>query len=270
MKGRICFAAILICFNSFIFAQQRIDNLARPSQHGIFILVGYQIASESLDHLKANIIERKLTNESSWIKLAEIAAPSSLEEFKNRLVRFSSYLPDPSGINQIPAQSLWDKLVTYKKIDSLKAWANTLPVQLALGIAYLDTTAEKESVYEYRISRVETDGNVKLSYLSNQISYPVKIVWEKTVKLIKSGSIIKDITYRSETFFPKSSENRIAHVRPHARNASDEYDLFVPDKLTGKTAYTKHCFWLNRKYIYEVIHEQIEILDDYINDNSEQ
>jgi len=179
MKERICIAAFLIMFSTFMFAQQRIDNLARPSQHGIFVLVGYQIASESLDHLKANIIERKLTNESSWIKLAEIAAPSSMEEFKNRLARFSSYLPDPSSINQIPVQSLWDKLVTYKKIDSLKAWANTLPVQLALGIAYLDTTAEKESVYEYRISRVETDGNVKFSYLSNQISYPVKIVFNR-------------------------------------------------------------------------------------------
>ncbi|RJP63205.1 MAG: hypothetical protein C4539_16660 [Ignavibacteriales bacterium] len=175
MKMRTCFIACLLSFNACLFAQQRIDNLARPSQYGIFVLVGYQIASQSLDHLKANIIERRNLSENNWIKLVEISAPASLEEFKFRLNRFSVYLPDPSAIKQIPAEMLWNKLVEYKKIDSLKAWANTLPVQLALGIAYLDTTAQKEIKYEYRISRVETDGNVKVSYLSNQISYPVKV-----------------------------------------------------------------------------------------------
>ena len=43
--------------------------------------------------------------------------------------------------------------------------------------------------------------------------------------------------------FPKLSENPVCHVRPHARNSKDTYEL--PD---GRK-YPKQCFWLNNSYI---------------------
>ena len=43
--------------------------------------------------------------------------------------------------------------------------------------------------------------------------------------------------------FPKSSENPVCHVRPHAQNSKDTYEL--PD---GRQ-YPKQCFWLNNSYI---------------------
>lgn len=83
-----------------------------------------------------------------------------------------------------------------------------------------------------------------------------KNVWDATIETIKRGEIVKEVTNKGirKTFFPKKSQNRISHVRPHARNAADTYDLPIPDKLTGLTTYTKHCFWLNAKYVRDEIY----------------
>lgn len=85
-----------------------------------------------------------------------------------------------------------------------------------------------------------------------------KTVWDKMVKTVKNGEIVRQISYNGtrKTFFPKKSENRISHVRPHATNAADTYNLPVADKLTGSTKYTKHCFWLNASYVKTEIYEK--------------
>jgi DNA mismatch repair protein MutH len=83
-----------------------------------------------------------------------------------------------------------------------------------------------------------------------------KNVWEEMVKTVSNGEIIKKVTDKGvrKTFFPKKTENRISHVRPHAKNAADTYELPVADKLTGLTEYTKHCFWLNASYVKDEIY----------------
>lgn len=81
-------------------------------------------------------------------------------------------------------------------------------------------------------------------------------VWEQTKSLIRSGEIVKEITPRGvfKTHFPKQTESRVAHVRPHARDKDDTYSLPTPDKLTGKAEYMKHSFWLNNQYIRDSVY----------------
>lgn len=83
-----------------------------------------------------------------------------------------------------------------------------------------------------------------------------KNVWEKMVKTVSNGEIVKELTEKGvrKTYFPKKTENKVSHVRPHARNAADTYELPVADKLTGLTEYTKHCFWLNASYVKDEIY----------------
>lgn len=78
------------------------------------------------------------------------------------------------------------------------------------------------------------------------------------VETLKSGEIIRTISENGnrKTFFPKKSENKVSHVRPHARNADDTYDLPVRDKLTGISKFTKHCFWINASYVQNEIFEK--------------
>lgn len=88
------------------------------------------------------------------------------------------------------------------------------------------------------------------------IESSVMEMWKKTYNTIKSGNIVKSINNGiRKTNFPGMSENEVCHVRPHGRNAKDTAPLPVADKLTGATKYTKHCFWINNKYIKELFAE---------------
>lgn len=79
----------------------------------------------------------------------------------------------------------------------------------------------------------------------------VRSVWERTVQVLKEGLKVEKINGINNNNFPKASDNRVSHVRPHARNAKDTYEL--PD---GR-CYPKQCFWLNNTYILEQIDRKL-------------
>lgn len=62
-------------------------------------------------------------------------------------------------------------------------------------------------------------------------------VWLKTKMLVSQSS----------TAFPRQSQTRVAHVRPHGRKGSDKLPL--PDG----SSHAKQSFWLNPKYIGSVV-----------------
>jgi len=97
---------------------------------------------------------------------------------------------------------------------------------------------------------------VKFWNMSHSDILEAKNVWEEMVKTVSNGEIVKEVTSKGirKSYFPKKTENRISHVRPHARNADDTYELPVADKFTGLTKYTKHCFWLNASYVKDEIY----------------
>lgn len=81
----------------------------------------------------------------------------------------------------------------------------------------------------------------------------VKSVWERTKQTIKDGIQITIVNGVRKNNLPKASENPVCHVRPHAQNAQDTYEL--PD---GRQ-YPKQCFWLNNSYIYDQINDEIKV-----------
>ena len=52
-----------------------------------------------------------------------------------------------------------------------------------------------------------------------------KNVWKAMVETVSNGKIVKEVTKNGirKTYFPKKTENKVSHVRPHARNAADTY-----------------------------------------------
>jgi hypothetical protein len=80
----------------------------------------------------------------------------------------------------------------------------------------------------------------------------VRSVWERTKQVLRDGLHIEVINGKKTNNFPKASENRVSHVRPHAQNAQDTYEL--PD---GRS-YPKQCFWLNNSYILSQIDEDLK------------
>lgn len=80
----------------------------------------------------------------------------------------------------------------------------------------------------------------------------VRQMWERTVQVLKEGLKVETINGINHNNFPKATENRVSHVRPHAQNAKDTYEL--PD---GRE-YPKQCFWLNNSYILEQLDENLK------------
>jgi DNA mismatch repair protein MutH len=88
----------------------------------------------------------------------------------------------------------------------------------------------------------------------------VEKVWAKTKQIVEKGEIVKEIKTNKKgkeirfTNFPSKKFSSISHVRPHAKDASDTFELPKKDKLTKQNEYTKHCFWLNNTYVKNEIY----------------
>lgn len=80
----------------------------------------------------------------------------------------------------------------------------------------------------------------------------VRTVWERTKTVLQEGLQVTVVNGVQRNNFPKATENRVSHVRPHAQNANDTYEL--PD---GRQ-FPKQCFWLNNTYILSQLEERFK------------
>lgn len=86
----------------------------------------------------------------------------------------------------------------------------------------------------------------------NDLENEVRIVWERTKETIVKGIEVKKIGNRTINNLPKKTESRVSHVRPHAKNKFDTYEL--PDG----SQFPKQCFWLNNDYIYSQLNDKLK------------
>lgn len=110
----------------------------------------------------------------------------------------------------------------------------------------------KEEKGKYKFSGIKL-WNISMHDLDNYVAK----VWYHTKHIIQEGNIVcyvNDSGIR-KTNFSGMRDNPICHVRPHARDSSDVYELPVIDKVTGLDKYTKHCFWLNATYLSKILKE---------------
>lgn len=90
--------------------------------------------------------------------------------------------------------------------------------------------------------------NIPYEDLENE----VKSVWERTKQILIEGLKFERVNGEYKSNFPKQSENRVCHVRPHGQNAEDMFEL--PD---GRL-YPKQCFWLNNSYILDQLEDRFK------------
>lgn len=84
----------------------------------------------------------------------------------------------------------------------------------------------------------------------------VRAVWAHTVRLLITGDIIKgyDKNNRCLNNFIKTTENRVTHIRPHARDSKDTQLLPINDRLTNNHTFTKQGIWMNKTFIRDSIY----------------
>lgn len=117
----------------------------------------------------------------------------------------------------------------------------------------------RETRFLFVVYRFADDGKLYLKGCQfwnipyEDLEVEARSVWEKTKLIIQEGmQFYKDDKGNYHNNLPKMKENRVAHVRPHGRNAEDTYPL--PD---GR-AYPKQCFWLNNSYILSQIKDDMK------------
>lgn len=122
-----------------------------------------------------------------------------------------------------------------------EAWEESEIFDLLYNKRFLFIVFKKNSLDEYILT------NVKFWSISNTEIEQCRIVWERARQVIIDGVEIVEVGNRTVNNLPKQKENSVMHVRPHAQNKNDTYEL--PD---GRFL-TKQCFWLNNTFIKEIV-----------------
>jgi hypothetical protein len=139
-------------------------------------------------------VERKKTGESGWTAIADVEAPASLAEFQERLKRIEQTMPDVYDANALPIERYWAQTEKSRgRIDTL-FYSNFLAVRLAIGMVYLDSTAQKNTAYQYRVLQLDAAGEVKDTWLSEVVSYPKPLTTKP--KFISKYETFRQITLR--------------------------------------------------------------------------
>lgn len=183
-----------------------------------------------------------------------VSSDKKIEEFSKANISLKSIRLDT---NNLPKENISFSAFEYLKLVDEDEWElsnfNQQLEKRFLFIFYKEDST-KQLVLEKALFW-------NMPYIDRQ---EAKVVWKNTIELLKEGKIVKEITPTNifKTYFPKQTENRVAHVRPHAKDKNDTYPLPVQDQLTSKGSYMKHSFWLNNTYIRDGVY--------YINGQSDE
>ena len=112
---------------------------------------------------------------------------------------------------------------------------------------YLAPTKFMFVIFQQRADGQYVFNRVMFWNIPNDDLEQVRTVWERTVQTIRNGVQLIETSRGTRNNLPKKTENPVAHVRPHGKDASDKLPL--PD---GNWM-TKQCFWLNNTYIKKQI-----------------
>ncbi|NOY06383.1 MAG: hypothetical protein GXO82_07105 [Chlorobi bacterium] len=164
------FAVLLVSVAS---AQSPKEVFTGP--RGAFITCGKAVLPGAVDGkaLRAYRVERREKG-SPWEILAEVAGPTSFEDLNARLLREYDYFPQLKTI-KINVAMLWERLKASRELRSAGMLSQVLPIQLVLGVRWLDTTVQKGKTYEYRVSTIDEDGKVVQSETKIPVTYPREI-----------------------------------------------------------------------------------------------
>ncbi|MGB3161325.1 MAG: Sau3AI family type II restriction endonuclease [Carnobacterium sp.] len=174
---------------------------------------------------------------------------TQIEEFAKADIKFKSVRIEANGI---PKESMSFKNIDFNKWQDEEQWEKST----------LYTSFEKSKllfiVLEYKESKEANPDrqlyfkkvklwNMPLEILNNELQN----IWIETKKILDDGIDIQYVKRGclvvEKNNLPKSNFNGVAHIRPKARNAQDKYLLKDGQKIT------KQCFWLNSKYVAEIL-----------------
>lgn len=172
---------------------------------------------------------------------------SNIDEFAKANIQFKTIRLEPNGI---PKEHM-----SFKQID----FHNWIEGSFEESIIHNEFETNKFLfvVFEYKDNPSNKNRElyfkgIKLWNMPEKIILKeVKDLWEEVHQILNDGVVLNKVQwgdkYRVQNNLPGQDFNKVVHIRPKARNAQDKVQL--PD---GQYI-TKQTYWLDRRYIAEVI-----------------
>lgn len=166
---QIIYTILLIFAISSSYSQS--SGSLKPGPKGVFIHLGKEIPTGKT--IAAYRIERS-NDDVSWQRLAEAKTPSTFEAFQRMVEKSKLLFPS----QPIPAteklRQLYDRACQTGSTDSLKGMRLLLPIRLALGVLFHDSTAKQHVAYRYRVIAVKATGEQLPGIVTDSISLPFR------------------------------------------------------------------------------------------------
>ncbi len=196
MKRLYIILIAYLCTTSFVLPQ----GYLRFSPVGIYLQMGNEIPGHSA--VSAYIIERQ--DGYGRIKTDSVSFPASKEAFIRLTEDYSALLRQ-----KVPEQKVLDFVYSasqnYGIRDSLKSYGNIFTLNIALGTAFLDISAESSGNYEYKVfaikngirEQIYSSGKIEFIQKSADCSFELDKIegTEKKIEMIINSSGNEVVSY---------------------------------------------------------------------------
>lgn len=211
--------------------------------------------NKSIDEIFNELGKNTSAKNRNNVLIRSIIEKSSLmEEFSNLRKKCSISLKTVKlDWNQNIKESMSLSTFNYKTIVS-ENWENCKLKD------FFSSTIFIFFIFQRGINKVTFSGYKIWKMPLSILDSGVKSTWENTKEILKTGNVVRYVDKKNRyiTNFLTSGDTKYIHVRPHAANMNDTFELPVPDTVTGKTNFVKHSFWLNNNFIKRIISGQYD------------
>ncbi|MFZ1729030.1 MAG: hypothetical protein WBQ23_10975 [Bacteroidota bacterium] len=149
------------------------SGLAHGGPDGIYVDLGNWVLPATFDgkQVTAYRVERRVKETREWTRIADVTGPQSAAELSTNLTALGARFPELRNVT-VNAAGLWQRIEQARDLKGMGVATRLLPVQLALGVRYLDDAAERAQLTEYRISHVLSDGSVREAFTTPAVTWP--------------------------------------------------------------------------------------------------
>ena len=174
---------------------------------------------------------------------------NQIEEFSKANIEYKTVRLEPSGV---PKESMSFQNIKFDEILR-ESWEDSFLRNRFIDTKFLFIIFQFNETESQNKNRQPIFKGIKLWNMPEDvIDTKLFELWNEIRTTLKAGVDIsyttrKDGKVIERNNFPKTDFNGVAHVRPKGRDGKDK--VFLPD---GRKI-TKQCYWLNNKYIAEIL-----------------
>ncbi len=179
--------ALLLIVSSFAKAQ---PGALKPSPYGIFVLLNNDIPTG--EKVIAYFIERGAPN-GKMEKIGEARTPATFADFVTAVNKAKTVFPSQPIPSESKLRDIFTLVQRTPNLDSLRKTRLILPVKLALGVMYFDSTAQKDFTYQYSYYPVFASGAMGKAVATDTLRLPYQARFD-TIRYASSSYTDNSIT----------------------------------------------------------------------------